>query len=263
MIKQQQNVIPSLDVRPDSSALWKVSSFCQDCLCHLDVFVDFRGDGSGTNPCPNEQFPLHHFVLDVAESRASSASPQHDKASNEYVEYCFRCTSEQCRAAVTIRLRPPRLKPRYLTLLTDPSLLEARRKAAVDVDLVRNNASDFVTPTSTEALEVLFAYLRDSLDTSRPAKKRRVPVLNRRLMVTFGQDCNELLSELGFKYAVSVRASSTPPCLAFANRLLMCVRRTKRMVAPLSGTCRTRPRRKMRLLARRCGYESTTQRKSF
>ncbi len=201
MVKYPQSRIPPIDVQPDNASIYTVASFCQECRCHLVLTVEFRGNDTYRDYCPSQQYPLHHFLHDP------STLPSDADAGERCLQFGFRCSAEPCRARAFVQLRPPRIRPEHLRLLTEPKLLEARREAAVQVD--RQRDTEFVTAKPIDALEVLYRYLQDSFERSRPANKRRIPPLNKRFMVTFGTDCNDLLSGLGFKYMQSV--SRSPP----------------------------------------------------
>jgi ubiquitin carboxyl-terminal hydrolase 25 len=222
--------------------VYKVASFCQQCRCHMDLIVDFRGHRVCQNPCPNANFPLHHFILDEEDFASGSVSDD-GISSPDNLEFSFRCTSELCRAGVTVRIRPPRLKRKHLNLLTNTQLLEARREDAIRQDPERLAPTDFPSATPTEALEVFYSYLRDSLEKGRPPSKRRVPVLNRRYMAIFGQDCEGFLEEFGFKHGASVRDELEYPHRSGLTRL----RQTKTMMAQSFATCQIPPRSRIRL----------------
>ena len=202
MIKYDQSLVPALDTRPDDSCMYKVAAFCQECRYHLDLIIDYGESAKCAKPCPNREYPLHHFLF-VPDASLDSLAATNGGANElqQPLEFHFRCTSPTCAALLLVRLRPPRLRNDQLKLLTDERLLQNRRDTAILLDTVRGG--DFPLSTPLTALDILHAYLRDSLDLTRPPNKRRIPVLNRKYMVTFGQDCNDLLTDLGFTFSVS------------------------------------------------------------
>ena len=204
-LKEEQSILPPRDVRADNDTTWKIAAFCVLCRHHVDLIIDFRDTTSFLEPCPSNESPLHHFVYD---SRASDAKEIKDVSdiTNLNSEFRFQCTVDQCRAVLLVRLRAPRLRNDQLRLLTDPALLEARKEKAFQADPAR--FVDHRTSKPVETLEWLHAYVGDALDVTRAACRQRIPVRNRLFMLSFGDDCNEILKELGFTYGVSPRAST-------------------------------------------------------
>ena len=202
VLKFEQCFIPPIDTRADSTTAWKIAAICLLCRYHVDLIIDFRGKESYLNACPNNDYPLHHFVFEQSTSDASGESEQRDiiEPQPSSSHFQFHCTAEQCQAALLIEVHPPRLRNDQLRKLTDPNLLEARKEAAVQADPARFD--EFQTAKPVEVLEVLYAYLRDSLDLTRPASRRRIPVRNRLFMLSFGSDCDKILQDLGFRYGV-------------------------------------------------------------
>ena len=195
-LKFEQSFFPPVDARADNTSAWKVAAFCLACRYHVDLIIDFRGRDSYLNPCPNGEYPLHHFVLDTRGEDMGDIS----SAQTHTADFQFRCTAEQCQAALVIRMHPPHLRDDQLRLLTDIALLEARKEAAVRADPARFD--EFQTAKPLETLGFLPSYFRDSLAVTRPTSRRRIPVRNRLFMLSFGSDCHELLEELGFRYGV-------------------------------------------------------------
>ncbi|KAJ9647333.1 ubiquitin-specific protease ubp2 [Coniosporium tulheliwenetii] len=127
--------------------------------------------------------------------------------------FAFECTAPQCPAALSIRLKPPRLRPEHIELLTDPDLLRIRFEAAVLKDPDRADARP---ARPAEVLNNLNLYLRDALDVTKP--HRRIPGKNRKFMTAFGEDCTEILEYLNFTYIPPASAYDedfwSPPDLA-------------------------------------------------
>ncbi|KAL2356052.1 hypothetical protein BJ546DRAFT_969739 [Cryomyces antarcticus] len=195
MIKNTQSLTPPLDSRPDNTTIYKVASFCQDCRCHVDLVVDFQNDPWKAGPCPNEDFPLHHLlhVPQHAQDRMVISEPL--IPNSEALEHAFRCSAPSCPAYVTIRLRPPRLRPEHVKLLTDKTLLQARFDAAISADPSREGLR---LASPSEALNILRRFILDSLDPK--SGRVKFPARNKRFITAFGTDCDELLDGLGFSY---------------------------------------------------------------
>lgn len=206
MLKFEQSFIPPIDTRADSTTAWKIATICLLCRYHLDLIIDFRGKESPLNACPNREYPLHHFIFESSASDAGRESEQRDaidpQSSSSHFQ--FHCTAEQCQAALLIQFHPPRLRNDQIRKLADPNLLEVRKEAAVQADPARFD--EFQTAKPVEVLEVLYAYLRDSLDLTRPATRRRIPVRNRLFMLSFGSDCDKILQDLGFRLGVRMQS---------------------------------------------------------
>jgi len=91
---------------------------------------------------------------------------------------------------------PPRLKPKYIELMTSRIRLKMRLEAAKGIDFSRTGGADDQPARPVDALNYLSTYLQDSLQPKQG--KTRIPLLNRKFLKTFGKDCDELLLELGF-----------------------------------------------------------------
>jgi ubiquitin carboxyl-terminal hydrolase 25/28 len=141
--------------------------------------------------CPKENSPLHHFV-----------DFQTTYPDAEY--YYARCSS--CDAALHVEYYPNRLKQPEVDLLTDWTLLQNRfeKARAADPDRVQLKPAK-----PLDVLDAFSCYIRDSL---QPVNLHRaVPRLNRRFLVSFGDDCDELLQSIGFVKADDHWQLPTPP----------------------------------------------------
>lgn len=189
MTKHDQSLLPVPGVFPDQKTVYKVASFCQNCRFHLDLVVDFSDYEIRNSPCPSKDYPLHHFIYqaeDVSEGNMLGNS-------NVPKTYRFQCSSTKCPAELRIRMRPPRLKDEHIRLMTDRILLRKRLESAKILDPGR---TDHRMARPVDGYDFLSTYLKDSLNPTRG--KSRVPLLNRKFLVTFGRDCDEMLRGLGF-----------------------------------------------------------------
>ncbi|OMP84538.1 Ubiquitin carboxyl-terminal hydrolase 2 [Diplodia seriata] len=185
-LKPDQCVIPeSWDRRPDGQTILKVASYCRLCRHHISVVLDFR-QGTCTWPCPNEDYKLHHFIHVPSDGRRDSLEDDYLKES-----YRFQCSSQQCGAVLTAEVAPPRLSPEDMTLLTDKKVLEERLKSAKVIDPDR---TELQAAKPIDGLYILHAYIRDALN----GKSSRIPLRNRKFLVTYGEDCDALFMRLGF-----------------------------------------------------------------
>ncbi|KAK0887734.1 ubiquitin-specific protease ubp2, partial [Friedmanniomyces endolithicus] len=183
--KHPQSVTPPLDFRPDGTTRYKLAAVCKKCRLHAAVSIDYR---RATNPCPNGEYPLHHF----------QRLPDEDVTSQTQILYTWQCSAPQCQAHLQISYRQPRLSDADRDLLTNTDRLKRRYEAAVQEDPNRDGMRQ---ATPIDALGRLRKYVKDSLN---PAHNRRTfPAANKRFMEAFGvqrHDCMELLQRLGFQY---------------------------------------------------------------
>lgn len=199
MTKQDQSHLPRFDSKPDKSTLCRVASFCQECRCHMLLMVDFRS-GSGEQPCPNPQYPLHHFVHVPQSSSCRRKSADLPKGERWTDQQRFECSSPCCPAAVTVRIRPPRITPEWETLLTDAARIKER--ADIVMKMAPERFEGIAHPLPINVLMNLRSYLNNAL---RNPGAKKIASLNKKFVTSFGdygQPCRELLEYLGFTYDV-------------------------------------------------------------
>ncbi|KAF2198172.1 cysteine proteinase [Delitschia confertaspora ATCC 74209] len=188
--KDEQSILPQSGNQPNYETVYKIASYCMKCRWHLELMVDFRDDGFRTLPCPADtEFPLHHFIFQ------GEKGPSHDHFGDRKIprDYRFRCSAPRCPVHLHVRLLPPRLKDEYITLLTDKILLKKRLDRA---GVIEPRCQNEQVAKPVDGLLFLRTYLRDSLQPKQG--KGRIPLLNRKFLKTFGEDCDALLTELGF-----------------------------------------------------------------
>ena len=186
--KHAQSFTPPLDLRLNGGTKYKVALVCRRCRLHADIRTAFP---HAVDPCPNSDYPLHHF------QRMRGG----DEASHDRIRYAWQCSAPACRAQLQITFKLPRLSEEDRDLLTNPDRLKGRYEAVVRDDPNREGVRQ---ATPMEALSRLRRYLKDSLDPQRT--KRELAANNKRFMEAFGvhgRDCEDLLQRLGFKYTVS------------------------------------------------------------
>lgn len=186
--KVDQSVTPPLDLRPDGTAKYKLAVVCKKCRIHADVGIQYA---RATNPCPNSEYPLHHFQRLKSE----------DEVTDKRIRYVWQCSAPQCQAKLHIHYRRAKLPDAERDLLTNTEQLKRRYETVVAQDPTREGVRQ---ATPMEALTRLRKYVHDSLNPQH--SRRKFPANNKRFMEAFGvygQDCKELLERLGFKYAVS------------------------------------------------------------
>jgi ubiquitin carboxyl-terminal hydrolase 25/28 len=193
MIKHDQSVLPIPGEALNEETVYKVASFCENCLYHVDVTVDYRDHGVRKQPCPTKDRPLHHFVYRQDRAFDQSVSGLY----NGPRTFRFHCSSLDCPVELRIRLQPPRLTEEYIHLLTDKIELRRRLESARQIDPDRQ---DHTMARPVDGLDFLSSYLRDSLNPTKG--KGRIPLLNRKFLVTFGKHCDDMLRDLGFTSAI-------------------------------------------------------------
>lgn len=185
-LKPDQCVLPeSWDRRPDGQTICKVASYCRMCRHHISVLLDFR-QSICESPCPYEEYKLHHFIHVPSDGRRDSLEDDYVKES-----YRFQCSAPLCGAVITVEVAPPRFSQEDMALLTDKRVLEERLKSAKKIDPER---TELQAAKPIDGLYILHAYIRDAL----AGKSSRIPLRNRKFLVTYGEDCDALFLRLGF-----------------------------------------------------------------
>ncbi|KAH0565972.1 hypothetical protein GP486_000640 [Trichoglossum hirsutum] len=197
MDKSDQSLIPPLDLRPEPGAVYKVASFCNDCRCHLLLKIEYRGNIPDEVPCPNRDFPLHHFRHVPYKSTGRPVSTGNSPGDHWVEERVFECSSHVCSAVLTVTLSSPRLTPEYVALLTDKEMIAERVRRAEMDGLGRDweDSEELVGPF--EVLSRLRQYVSDAM---RSLQKKRISVRNKKFASALGEDCRELLEFLGFTF---------------------------------------------------------------
>ncbi|KAF2758157.1 cysteine proteinase [Pseudovirgaria hyperparasitica] len=190
MEKTEQSKLPDAGRPLEKSEKYKIATYCNQCRFHFDVTVDYSGQLYHGSPCPNNEFPLHHFTH-VPSKENDKAGPS---LSPQDSTYHFRCTAKDCPVEVYVRSRPPMFKTSWVDLLTNVDGLRARLAAAKSVD--PNRALDINLALPWDGMQYLRKYIVDSL--SPEVKHKMIPARNVKFMAAFGSDCDHVLLELGF-----------------------------------------------------------------
>ena len=160
---------------------YEVRAVCRKCRIHLELVIAY--DPYSQRPCPNIDYPLHLFVYKGVLGPA---------------EFAFDCSSPDCGARLRVHYTEPEISDADLELLIHSDNLKRRYELAVGRDATRHG---FLLATPVQTLWKLRRYIRDSLKPDSAGKK--IPKANKRFLESFGDDCAELLTRLGFKYLVS------------------------------------------------------------
>ena len=229
---EQTNLLPHDDLAEGGSCQ-VVAALCRDCRIHVALRLESRSTSkSKTGPCPNQDFPLHHFRYDTLVSQSRRASEaQGEEGWTE--THCFRCSSPTCAAVATLVYTPARLTSSHLTMLLNREVIKSRVQPVLDAEPDR--LRDYTVPDSIRVMATLKTYLSDAM---RDTERKKVNSFNKRFMTTLGDTCTDMLQWLGFEYfdrpsEVSLTSSSSYSSLGRASRLMKVLR------SPLNtGYCR-------------------------
>jgi len=176
-----QSNLPPQDSRAEKAAEYELLALCRKCRIHLDLGINYNAYGE--RPCPNSDYPLHHFVY---------------KGVLGPTDFAFDCSSPGCGATLRFQYSQPEITDADIELLVDPDKVRRRYDQAVGRDSTRHG---FLLATPVQTLWKLRRYIRDALKPDGVGKK--IPKANKRFLESFGEDCADLLTRLGFKYIVS------------------------------------------------------------
>lgn len=191
-LKPEQSSLGSTSANGNgaSASTRKVACFCTKCRVHIDIIVSSSTeDGASARPCHirDPARPLHHFISTPELAIDEDGKPLSDTC-------VWRCSSSRCPAKLTISFRLPTFTEHDIELMTDKVQLQTRWKRSHELSAGRADA-DPARPV--DAPDFLVRYLSDSLQPT--SGKNRIPVLNRKFLKTFGEDCDHILERLGFK----------------------------------------------------------------
>lgn len=192
-LKLNQSTLPELDVRPDYSSFYTAAAYCTSCRCHVDISIDYRGEGPGVVPCPKEDAPLHHFVY-LANAFNGRRAIKNGFNSGPWVDIQhFQCSSLSCSARLTTRFRPPRLTKEWTALLTDRSIIKERARKVMEEESARFEGH--AVPSPIQVLVNLRAYISNAM---KSPDSRRIIGNNKKWLLSLGEPCADLLEYLGF-----------------------------------------------------------------
>ena len=203
-LKPEQCDHIELDSRPDSSSLYTAAALCMLCRCHIELTIDFKGQGAGVVPCPKEEAPLHHFIYIRNEQCGLFRVQEGVNAGSWMDTQCFGCSSLSCSARLTIRMRSPIVTPEWEALLLDKSLIKSRAQKAISDEPSRFEGH--AVPSPIEVVGNLRTYIRNAMTSH---EQRRIPSNNKKWLLCFGEPCADLLQHIGFTRTVR-RAEANP-----------------------------------------------------
>jgi ubiquitin carboxyl-terminal hydrolase 25/28 len=192
LTKDEQCQLPIPGEEPDQTTVYKIASFCQQCRWHIDVIVDFRGNGSDSRICRkgDTEYFLHHFLFDDGSEANNTSGLGSQQAPRTYR---FRCSAPHCPVEVQIHMKPAHLSDQDIETLTNQAQLRRRWEVAKQL---AGDRADTTMARRVDGPDFLNTYLQDALN---PVKgKARIPLLNKKFLKTFGRDCDSILTRFGF-----------------------------------------------------------------
>jgi ubiquitin carboxyl-terminal hydrolase 25/28 len=195
--KDLQTFPPAVDERPSTASKYISASYCARCLWHFDVIADYTRRPGRNSPCELATLiPLHHFQYVRTKQRTESERQKLNEKYDNFKEiHTFACSSPACPVVVDIRISPPRLNNERLGSLCDSPRVFRRGQKAMKEQPERYQDSRPSTPV--EVLSMLRTYLSDALNKN-PAEKKRIAVRNKRFLLAFSDECDDIFEYLEF-----------------------------------------------------------------
>lgn len=200
-LKDDQSSPAIRDQQPDLSTVYIVAAYCTECLSHLELRLDFREERYDLYPCPNKEWPLHHFVYkpEKSQPRQTAKSASISGHDSDWIDIQrFECSSPRCNAKLSIQVKPPRLIPEWVSLLTDKTLIDQRAAKAMAEEPERFEGHS--NPQPLEVLSNLRQYISHALTKEAG---RTILGNNKKWLLCLGESCSELLQYLCFTREVS------------------------------------------------------------
>jgi ubiquitin carboxyl-terminal hydrolase 25/28 len=195
MYQAERSVLAGINERPDQSTRYFLATYCQECLHHFDISVDFGLMPEGGTACDVEsEKQLHHFQ--TCSRQASATQKGHDYQSVLQRNH-FQCSAPACAARVEICIKSPRLDVGRLKPIITSERVYQRGQRAIAEEPERYATQEPLT--SLEVLGMLRTYIKDAL-TKVPGDVKRIAFRNKKFLLGFANDCDELLQYLGFTH---------------------------------------------------------------
>ncbi|KAK6085087.1 ubiquitin carboxyl-terminal hydrolase [Seiridium cupressi] len=185
-------LLPKQSGKPTrDSAVEVVSCLCAKCYHHFHIKVTA---GSSTPFQKNHTMNMHVFVLSGRDSdkllKATRVGEDHVLDRVHLV-----CIVDECHCRIELERLPPRISTREIDALGDKhrlarNLQEARSK---EHDRVVSLGNEF----NPNVFSLLRRYLSDGLDTDVTATPKRIKTHNKKFMIAFKDDFDDLLRTLG------------------------------------------------------------------
>ncbi|KAG0647102.1 Ubiquitin-specific-processing protease 2 [Hyphodiscus hymeniophilus] len=203
MKKLERTTAPvSQDQQPDTSTRYIIAAYCAECGCHFDISMDFRSRDGRQTPCrlSDPDNPMHH-LRPVAYADGKEYEDKlggYNKYDTILEAHCFECSGVACPLVVNIKISPPRLGPKLLSLIADPKKVYARGKKVIEEEPLRFEGHKPIAPY--QVLDNLRTYLKDARQAQQdPEKLKKIAKRNKRLLLGFADECDSLFEYLDFK----------------------------------------------------------------
>lgn len=166
------------------------AALCTGCRTHVSLEIDSRGEGNGVKPCPTVESPLHHFRYIPKRSHEFQRT---SKGLDSWEDMrLFQCSAQACSARLAVRTKSPRLNKRFTDMLLDQKLIADRVQGVMASDPERFEGHAVPSPLT------ILTHLRSYIDTAMKGEFKHIQKSNKKFMLSFGDQCAELLSYLGF-----------------------------------------------------------------
>ena len=201
LLKDEQCLLPDSWDRLHLTSKYMVAAYCNFCRSHLQLSIDLRGEGRDYLPCPNQIWPLHHFVHvpSVSTEAQMALNGTYTKIGTDWIDtQYFQCSSPQCSAQLSVQIRPCRLIPEWVDLLTSTEIIKVRAETAISEDPGRYEG--VAVPSPTEVLSNLRTYIVNAMANEGG---RKILGNNKKWRLCLGEPCKDLLQYLGFTRDVS------------------------------------------------------------
>ncbi|KAL2072254.1 hypothetical protein VTL71DRAFT_11597 [Oculimacula yallundae] len=195
MRKTQTRAPVSNDEQPGADTTYEIAAYCNECRRHFILTVDYTRQKNFQIPCrqSDKANPLHHFRL----VESTTGKDYRDKYGlNRYDHlleaHRFSCTGTNCPATLVIKISAPRLGGSLRDMITDRTRLDIRGRQEIAKDAVRYQGLEPVRPA------MALGYLRSYLVDAKASRARNIAKRNKKFVIAFGEDCNDLFEALGF-----------------------------------------------------------------
>ncbi|KAI9807762.1 MAG: hypothetical protein M1825_005067 [Sarcosagium campestre] len=195
MLKPSQSKLPPVDSQPGSAPFAKVAAFCSECRCHLDITLEIDLSRQDASPCPTEEYPLHHFRHIESLSEMQKAASRLSRGERWLDQQTFVCTAPSCCAALSVVIYGPCLTPDFVSLLTDPRLINERAQSACQSYPDRFPTGPKI-PDPVNVMKIMRKILKDS---QQATKSIQISSENESFLINLGESCSELLVYLGLQ----------------------------------------------------------------
>ncbi|CAJ2509246.1 Uu.00g142720.m01.CDS01 [Anthostomella pinea] len=183
-------VTPQSYERKDTGICF-VSSVCTQCRYHFHVKNDTRHSRTF-----DKEHPKHMLI--ACEQKTKDDLRRERTGYNEIIGYTrFICTADDCLSTVEVFLMPPKLSNDEVDMFKDPNrvLRNLQRARADDPDRYNDVGDGY---GADPALTIL-KYLTDALLRPHGSGPLRIKKRNKRFRVSFAEDFDPLLRQLGFQ----------------------------------------------------------------